>query len=608
MTDIGARYHGKGVCEFTVWAPETPQVSLHITGPEERTVSMTAGERGYWSAGVDGIAPGARYLYRLSDSLELPDPASFSQPEGVHGPSEIVDHHSFDWHDADWDGVGLDRMIIYEMHVGTFTPEGTFQEAIDRLEALAELGITAVEVMPVAQFPGERNWGYDGTHPFSVQNSYGGPVGLRRLVDACHRHGLAFILDVVYNHLGPEGNYLGDFGPYFTDRYRTPWGRAINFDGPHSAEIRNYFLQNAISWFENYHVDALRLDAVHGIFDRSAKHILEEMAECVEERFGRKRILIAESDLNDVRIILSRHRGGYGVDAQWNDDFHHSLHTLLTGERNGYYLDFGRLEHLAAAIREGFVYDWKYSRYRKRYHGSSSGHFPAERFIVSIQNHDQVGNRMLGERLSSLVSFEALKLAAGVLLVTPAVPLLFMGEEYAEENPFLYFVSHANPDLVRAVREGRKEEFFAFGWEGDPPDPQAADTFLSSKLSWDRRNGGAHRLMLEYYRTLIELRRTTPALSVLERKGLEVGCSEKECSISLLRRHGDSSVLCVMNFGEESTEFTPAAHLARGKKIFDSAEEKWNGPGPTAPEQAEPGGQFDLQPHNLVIYDIQGER
>jgi maltooligosyltrehalose trehalohydrolase len=609
MRDIGARYHGNGMCEFTVWAPNARRVSLHVMAPDDRLVPMTEREHGYWSSTADGVFPGARYLYRLSDSLERADPASFFQPEGVHGPSEVLDHESFDWHDAGWSGVPLDRMIIYEVHVGTFTRAGTFRGVIDRLDDLAELGITALELMPVAQFPGERNWGYDGVLPFSVQNSYGGPEGLRLLVDACHGNGIAVILDVVYNHLGPEGNHLSDFGPYFTDRYRTPWGKAVNFDGPRSSEVRNYFIRNAISWFENYHVDALRLDAVHGIFDQSAKHILRELAECVEEccrTAGRKLLLIAESDLNDARIIEDRQRGGYGVDAQWNDDFHHSLHTLLTGERSGYYEDFGSIEDLAKAIREGFIYDWRYSRYRKRYHGSPSGHLPADRFIVSAQNHDQVGNRMRGERLSGLVSFEALKLAAGVTLVTPAVPLLFMGEEYAEERPFLYFVSHTDPDLVRTVREGRKEEFSSFGWDGEPADPQAEDTFLSSKLSWDHRNSGLHGVMLEYYRRLLELRRTIPTLSTPAREGLEVGCDEEGRLLRLERRRGDSSVLCVMNFSGEKLRYTTAVRRTVTGKLLDSADEKWMGPGPTAPERPEPGEGFSLQPHNLVIYDIQG--
>ena len=436
----GAHYRRGQPCEFFAWAPRAKRVDIRLLSPVAETLPMTRLEGGYWHLSADGIPPGTDYAYRLDDSLERPDPASFFQPQGVHGPSRIVDHASFAWSHRNWRGLPLEELVIYELHVGTFTPEGTFDAIIPRLGALRDLGITALELMPVAQFPGSCNWGYDGASPFAVQNSYGGPEGLKTLVDACHGHGLAVILDVVYNHLGPEGNYLRDFGPYFTDRYRTPWGEAVNFDGPGSDEVRRYFIANALYWLDVYQIDCLRLDAVHAIFDFSAKPFLQELAEQVRAfagETGRHCLLIAESDLNDVRVIRPPEQGGYGLHAQWNDDFHHALHALLTSETQGYYRDFGRLEDLAAAYREGFVYDWRYSPYRRRRHGSSSADRPGCQLVVCSQNHDQTGNRPAGERLIELAGFEAAKLAAAAVLFAPAVPWLFMGEEYGETAPFL---------------------------------------------------------------------------------------------------------------------------------------------------------------------------
>jgi maltooligosyltrehalose trehalohydrolase len=410
---------------------------------------------------VQGVKPGTRYFYRLDGNTERPDPASKFQPEGVHGPSQVIDPH-FVWEELHWSGIPFSHYVLYELHVGTFTAQGTFDAIVPHLDELKDLGITSIEIMPVAQFPGDRNWGYDGVYPGAVQNSYGGPEGLKRLIDACHQRGLAVTLDVVYNHLGPEGNYLCDFGPYFTDRYHTPWGAAINFDGPDSDAVRRFFIENALSWVTEFRLDALRLDAVHGIFDFSALHFLQELAAAVHEqaeRLNRRIYVIAESDLNDVRLVSSPELGGYGLDAQWNDDFHHALHTLLTGERTGYYEDFGRIQDLAKAFAEGFVYSGAYSPARRRRHGNTSKDLAADRFVVCAQNHDQVGNRLKGDRLSALVSFEGLKLAAAVVLLSPFIPLLFMGEEYGETAPFPYFVSHSDPDLIEVVRRGRRAEF-----------------------------------------------------------------------------------------------------------------------------------------------------
>ena len=435
----------------------------------------------------------------------------------------------------------LAEYIIYELHVGTFSPQGTFDGAISGLDYLCELGITAVELMPVAQFPGERNWGYDGTYPFAPQNSYGGPDGLKRLVDACHCRGLAVVLDVVYNHLGPEGNYLHSFGPYFTDRYRTPWGEAVNFDGPDSDPVRHYFIANALYWLTEYHIDALRLDAVHGIYDFSARHFLRELAETVHrqgEALGRQVHVIAESDLNDVRLINPPESGGYGLDAQWNDDFHHALWALLTGERAGYYGDFGRFSDLVKAFREGFVYSGGYSAYRRRRHGSSSAEVPASRLVVFSQNHDQVGNRLRGERSGEQLTLQQLKLAAATVLLSPYLPLLFMGEEYGESAPFPYFVSHGDAELVEAVRRGRLAEFAGFAHQGSPPDPQAEATFLSAKVDQQQRRRGDQRVLFDFYRDLIRLRRAWAPLFRPGRKNMRIVACEEERTLAVSRSEG----------------------------------------------------------------------
>jgi maltooligosyltrehalose trehalohydrolase len=585
-------------------------VALRITAPEERVIPMSKDQRGYWRVWSEDVFPGTRYVYRLGPSVERPDPAAHFQPEGVHRASAVVDHTAFPWQDGLWHGIRIEDMIIYELHVGTFTPEGAFDAIIPRLESLRDLGVTAMEIMPVAQFPGERNWGYDGVYPFAVQNSYGGPEGLKRLVNACHQQGLAVILDVVYNHLGPEGNYLADFGPYFTDKYRTPWGRAINFDAAHSDEVRNFFIENALHWFGNYHIDALRLDAIHAIYDTSAKPFLQELAERVEEfstQQGRKVFLIAESNLNDVRVIRPRESGYFGIDAQWCDDFHHSLRTLLTDERTGYYVDFGRFEQLVKAYREGFVYSWEYSEYRKRRHGSSSADRPAHQFVVFSQNHDQVGNRMLGERLSRLVSFEALKLAAGVVLLSPYIPLLFMGEEYGEESPFLYFVSHSDPNLIEAVRRGRKEEFRSFQWQGEPPDPQDPQTFLKSKLAWERRTEGAPGVLLKFYQHLIRLRREIPALSRLDKENLRISGVEDKKLLVTYRWYDESQTLGVMNFNSADVVFRTELPPGTWRKLVESSDTKWQGPGSTLPEDIASGQEMTIRPMSCAVYGLAKE-
>ena len=487
--------------------------------------------------------------------------------------------------------------------------KGTFEGIVPLLGYLKnDLGVTAIELMPVAQFPGNRNWGYDGTYLFAPQNSYGGPNGLKSLVKACHRTGLAVILDVVYNHLGPEGNYLGEYGPYFTDRYKTPWGPGLDFDGPGSDEVRQLIINNALYWVTEYHIDGLRIDAVHGIFDFSARHILDEIRESVHQqakRMGRHMVVIAESDLNDVRVIDPPSKGGYGLDAQWNDDFHHCLHTILTGERNGYYQDFGDVNQFAKALREGFVYDGQYSPYRRRRHGSSSKHLPSSKFVVFSQNHDQVGNRLKGDRLSTLVSLEALQLAAGSVLLSPNIPLLFMGEEYGEEAPFLYFVSHSDEGTIDAVRRGRREEFDAFGWGMEIPDPQDETTFLGSKIDLGLRHNGRHRILFEFYKTLIWLRKEIPSLSVHDKKRIDIKTFEKEKVILIEREGGEDRTLCVFNFSDKPARVETAVEKGTWQRAVASAPGGRSAMDPPVPESIHSNGSevvFVLDAYAFVVY------
>ena len=604
---IGSQYLGNGRCDFSLWAPLAGKTALRIISPEERTLPLARDDNGYWFCRTENVYPGTLYFFVLDTEIVKPDPATYSQPAGVHGPSEVLDHAAFTWTDTHWQGIEPEDLVLYELHIGTFTKGGTFGEAIGRLDVLRELGINGVQVMPVAQFPGTRNWGYDGVHPYAVQNSYGGPSGLKTFVDACHERGIAVVLDVVYNHLGPEGNYIGLFGPYFTDKYRTLWGEAVNFDGPYSDEVRAYFIGNALHWFGHYHVDGLRLDAVHSIFDMSAKPFLAELAECTAEfsrKDGRRHFLIAESNLNDVRILKSIEEGGWGLDAQWNDDFHHSLHALLTADRNGYYDDFGSVEDFRKAWKEAFVYTWKYSRYRKRHHGSPVADRPERQFVVYAQNHDQVGNRMLGDRLATHIPFEALKLAAGAVILSPYIPMLFMGEEYGEAAPFLYFVSHSDQELVRAVSAGRKKEFSSFRWEGEPPDPQDENTFLRSKLDWEQRTAGNHRVLLEFYRKLIGLRKENRAVNDTEREvteSVDMPSGAKLCAFPMKSR--TKRMLYLLNFDQVPHVIGILHGPERLKKILDSSETQWGGPGALLPENTARGVAITINPYTFAVFE-----
>jgi maltooligosyltrehalose trehalohydrolase len=508
----------------------------------------------------------------------------------------------FAWTDAGWAGVPLDELVLYELHVGTFTPEGTFDAVVPRLAELAQLGVTAIELMPVAQFPGERNWGYDGVFPYAAQHSYGGPDGLRRLVNAAHAAGLAVCLDCVFNHLGPEGNVLPRFGPVFTERYRTPWGAAINMDGPGSDGVRAFLVGSALRWLEEFHVDALRLDAVDQIADMSARPFLAELADEVAAAAlaaGRPLHLIAESDLNDPRMITPRAAGGLGMDAQWSGDLHHSLHALLTGEDGGYYADFaGRGTRMAAAAyRAAFAYTGQRSHFRGRRHGAAAAGVDGRRFVVFGQTHDQVGNRMLGDRLAHSAGLEAAKLMAGAILLAPQLPLLFMGEEYAEDAPFQYFTSHAGAELAEAVRRGRAEEFRSFRWAGEPPDPQAEETLRRSTLRWETRTEGVHAQVLDLYGALLRLRRRTPALRDLDPRSVDVTRTDEPPVVWALR--GDlptGGVAVCLHFGRERRTLT-VPFAGAGRVLLDSADARFGGPGAVAAA----GGAITAQPQSVIV-------
>jgi maltooligosyltrehalose trehalohydrolase len=531
-----------------VWAPRAKRVDL-VLFPSEERVHCRPAPGGWFVAERAVLEPEQKYAFSLDGGPPLPDPRSADQPEGVHGPSRRVDFERFSWSDAEYGPVPLERAVIYELHVGTFTEAGTFDGVLAELPRLRALGITHIELMPVASFPGERGWGYDGVSLFAPQASYGGPYGLMRLVDACHREGIGVIVDVVYNHLGPSGNYLGHFGPYFTGRYHTPWGDALNFDGPGSDEVRRFVLDNARFWLEKYHVDGLRLDAVQTIFDQSPEHLLATLSREVAEfarASGRPLFLIGECDLNAARFITERPRG-YGLDAQWSDDFHYALHAALTGERAGYYQDFGPLRPLARALTQGYALQGEFSRYRQRGQGAPPGHQPGRRFVVYSQNHDQVGNRPRGDRLTALVSEAKCTIAAGLTLLSPFTPMLFMGEEWGAPSPFHYFIDHAEPELRDAVRSGRQREMSEFGWENpETLDPSSEDAFHRSKLNACLAETDAAKRTFERYRSLIALRRTHPELQSDELKKVRAEFDEDERWLVLWR--GRVGLLC--NFSE----------------------------------------------------------
>jgi maltooligosyltrehalose trehalohydrolase len=640
--EVGVEVRPDGTCEFILWAPNHKSVKLCLVSedprrpsegvlrsnsagnlsqhpadkvcgsPKGRRIEMERNQFGYFRAEVSVLA-GARYLYQLGPNengeagAERPDPGSRFQPDGVHGASQVVDLKDFVWTDANWKAPSLEQSVFYELHVGTFTQAGTLGAAAEKLPYLADLGITTIELMPVAQFPGTRNWGYDGVYPYAVQSAYGGPRALQRFVNAAHEHGLAVALDVVYNHLGPEGNYLAEFGPYFTNKYTTPWGQAINFDGSHSEPVRRFFVDNAIHWIENFHIDVLRLDAIHGIFDFGAVHFLAELQARVSEtgkRLGRSVNLVAESDLNDARVLLGGERGGYGIPAQWCDDFHHSLHALLTKETQGYYSDFGRVADLGAVLRDGWLYQGQYSAFRKRRHGNSPRGIARSSFVVCVQNHDQVGNRAFGDRLSQQVSFAAQKLAAGLVLLSPFVPLLFMGEEYGEISPFLYFTDHSDRDLVEAVRNGRRIEFKDFGWRQEVPDPQDPKTFEESKLLG--ADTEQQQNLSRFYQALITFRRQNELGANAEWK-IEENEELKVLRLTRTRNSVTTTILC--NFGDELVEEpTDGTALGDADPLVEewrveiwSSDRAWLGCGMTPLDDPKQPGNVKLAPLSFTV-------
>ncbi len=598
-------------CIFSVWAPEKESMVLHIVHPSEQEISMKKHFPGYFSVILDDVTEGVRYFYKPEGKRDYPDPASHYQPQGISGPSEIVDHKSFCWHDHTWKGIPPKDLILYEIHVGTFSYEGTFEAIIPYLEEIASSGINALELMPVAQFPGDRNWGYDGVFPYSVQDSYGGPQGLKLLVDACHALGIAVFLDVVYNHLGPEGNIFAEFGPYFTNKYRVPWGDAINFDDEWSDGVREFFAGNPSHWFDNYHIDGVRVDAIHTIFDSGAVHfwdLIHQKIRLSEQRAGRKLYMIAESDFNSPRIVRSSETGGYNFDAQWLDDFHHALYVLLDKDGKSRYGDFGEIEQLAKAYTDGFVHSGEFVTFRKRKHGASSAGIPGDRFVAFNQNHDQIGNRVKGERLSVLVDFERLKLASAALIFSPYIPLLFMGEEYGEDNPFFYFFSFSDPELVKAVRKGRKKEFESYKWKEEPPDPQDKSTFNKSKIDRNKRLTGKHRIMLEWTKKLISIRRSYNALQNTEKNDLRIYLNH-EMGFILHRKseNEDEHLLFFFNFSDSAITFNVPSQSDEWIKILDSKDSRWtyeeqDSDNFSSPDEIKAIDELTTYPCSVVVY------
>jgi maltooligosyltrehalose trehalohydrolase len=598
---VGANYT-RGICEFTVWAPNHDNLTL-VFPEKKKTLKMEKTEDGYWHLTLNGIEPGARYLYSL-DGKTMPDPASHFQPEGVFGPSAVVDHESFVWEDDGWTGLPLEEMLLYELHVGAFSGEGIFSAAGKRAKELANVGINAVEIMPVSQFPGSRGWGYDAVFPYAVQNSYGGPDGLKKMVQEFHANGVAVVLDVVYNHLGPEGNFLKEFGPYFLSSEKTPWGSAINFDGSDNGGVRNFFLENAVYWLEKYHLDGLRLDAVYAIIDKSPKHILKELSETVNKlskKTGRKLLLIAENDRVDAKILSARNKGGFGLDAVWHDNLHHSIHALLTGERNWYYADFGSMLNLVEALHTGFG-ECTVESMPKRKTVEEAAEIAQSKLIVFSQNHDQIGNRPSGERLTKLVGSEAAKLAAAIVILSPYTPLLFMGEEYGETAPFLFFTNYQDLALGRLVQIGRKKESVNNGWKESPKDAQKISTFEDSKIDWQRRYSGKGVKILTYYKALISIRKIVRGDCADRSVKVKFFVSEEKKLLTIQRQTSNFIVAIIANFGSCEAQYRFPCRGGKYVKMMDSADACWDGPGSILPAKTRFGDEHVICPLSLSVY------
>lgn len=540
------------MAEFAVWAPLPRLVRLDLEGVLH---PMVRRDDGWWRTELD-CAPDARYGFVLDDAPKvLPDPRSARQPDGVHRRSQLWNPRAAAWTDDGWAGRSVQGAVIYELHIGTFTPEGTFDAAIEKLDHLVDLGVDFVELMPVNAFNGIHGWGYDGVLWFAVHEPYGGPDGLVRLVDACHARGLGVLIDAVFNHFGPSGNYLPPFGPYLSSA-ANPWGQGVNLAGPGADEVRRYIIDCALRWMRDFHVDGLRLDAVHALADNTAIHILEELAaetDALAAVLGRPLSLVAESDLNDPRLITPSDLGGYGLAAQWDDDIHHAIHSAVSGERQGYYCDFGSMAALADTLRNGFFHAGTYSSFRGRRHGRrlDTALIPATRLLAYTCTHDQVGNRAAGDRPGQNLDRGQLAVKAALALGSPYTAMLFMGEEWGSTRPFQFFSSHPEPELARATAEGRKSEFAEHGWDADSvPDPQDPETFRRSKLDWREAQEPAHAELLEFYRGLIRLRRCEPDLAVPWLPHLGVDVDEEQRWIVM--RRGKIAIAC--NLGEQSTE------------------------------------------------------
>lgn len=598
---LGVNFSSRGESEVLVWAPHASSVAVLINGVDERII-LHQEPRGYFSCITSRLKPGDTYWIELDQRGRFPDPASLLQPQGIFGPSEVFNVNKFDWQDGSWQNIPLRQYIIYELHVGTFTQAGDLLAIIERLPYLKELGITAIEIMPLVEFPGNRNWGYDGVFPYAVHHAYGGPVALQHLVNACHEHGLAVVLDVVYNHLGPEGNNLEKFGPYFTEKYRTPWGKAINFDDAGCDEVRKFFIENALMWLRDFHVDALRLDAVHAIYDLSSKHILQELSSQVRvlnNATNRNHYLIAECDLNDPRYLEEESRNGYGMNAQWIDEFHHALRVASGKEPSGYYSDFKQFMTLGKAFADAYVYDGQYSEHRQKSFGKPATNLSGDRFIVFSQNHDQVGNTMLGDRTSTLVTMDMLKVLAAAVICSPYLPMLFMGEEYGERQPFQYFISHHQEALIEAVREGRKKEFSAFFYHDvSVPDPQSPQTFLTSKLNWDCIDYKVHRTILKFYKHLISLRKKVKVLDSCSREHLTAGALESEKCLMIHREVENDHLVLVINFSN-AVQSMKLPRLTGMNCIVNSASERWLGSMDQDPEYVP---EMTLPPVTLFVF------
>ncbi|MDR0373400.1 MAG: malto-oligosyltrehalose trehalohydrolase [Nitrososphaerota archaeon] len=592
-----------GTCRFIVWAPNQSHLKL-VLPKENQHFSMDKSAGGYWTHTTDGLEADTPYLYELDDKTQKPDPASHYQPKGVFGVSQVIDHDAFRWSDHKWRGLDIKDLVFYELHVGTFTPEGTLKAVQGKIKALHEFGINAVELMPITQFSGIRNWGYDGVFPYAVHNSYGKPDDLKALANECHNQGIALFVDCVYNHLGPEGNCLNSYGPYFPPTHLGRWGANLNLDGPQNDGVRNYFLENIIHWLSNYHLDGIRLDAVLSMHDKSPRHFLAELNEKFHnylETTSRKAYLIAESGRNVPCVLTPLSEGGFGFDAQWLDDFQHTVFALLTGEREGYYSGYDGIQDIVETLTESFIFVGDEPNCKRKRLGESYSWIPADRFIVFSQNHDQVGNRLLGDRLAALLGFEAAKIAAGIVLLSPYVPLLFMGEEYGETVPFQFFVDYQSRELAEAVRAGRKKEFAAFHWQGEVPDPQSPKTFEKSKLNWQTRNSEHGQKILSYYRALITLRRNHSIFHPQTKRQIKHIHTQNNI-LFVHKQNNKTEAGIIANCTKTPEHYDFPLEGGPYTKVLDSADFAYAGLGSTLPTLAIKGDSHTLNAFHLAVF------